>query len=253
MASSRKQPRRGRMPWTERVAQTYQATLEQWLMREAKRWVDELLRRYDSIADLRFRLRTAEIERTFSGALLELSERTNGAVARSLKLQGIPDRYVLDPKKIQRFRAENVQLIQSLARDELGRFESMAAEGREKGWSRDRLFQEIEERFDVTSSKARLLGRDQTLKLAADINHERQEAAGVTQYVWRSTKDSLTRGNPDGFNPKGLHWQLDGLTFEWANPPVISLDGRRGHPGEDYQCRCIAEPVIDFLLDTDDE
>jgi hypothetical protein len=37
------------------------------------------------------------------------------------------------------------------------------------------------------------------------------------------------------------HAALEGQTFAWSSPPAV------GHPGEDFQCRCVALPVIDEL------
>ena len=43
------------------------------------------------------------------------------------------------------------------------------------------------------------------------------------------------------------HKRLNGKIFSWNDPPVIDTrTGRRGHPGDDYQCRCVAIPVFDF-------
>ena len=37
--------------------------------------------------------------------------------------------------------------------------------------------------------------------------------------------------------------EKDGKTFRWDTPPDDT-----GHPGEDYGCRCTAEPKLDDLL-----
>ena len=46
-------------------------------------------------------------------------------------------------------------------------------------------------------------------------------------YIWRTEKDDRVRGK---------HAERDGKIFNWH----ISPEG--GHPGEDYNCRCWAEP-----------
>jgi len=46
-------------------------------------------------------------------------------------------------------------------------------------------------------------------------------------YVWRSVGDSRTRSE---------HAERDGKVFQWDNPP------EGGHPGDDYGCRCFADP-----------
>jgi len=48
------------------------------------------------------------------------------------------------------------------------------------------------------------------------------------QYIWRTVKDSDVRP---------AHAAREGQIFSWTSPP------EGGHPGEDYNCRCWAEPV----------
>jgi len=58
------------------------------------------------------------------------------------------------------------------------------------------------------------------------LNEELAALSG--EYVWRTVGDDKVRGE---------HAQRAGQRFSWDDAP----DG--GHPGEDYNCRCWAEPV----------
>lgn len=49
-----------------------------------------------------------------------------------------------------------------------------------------------------------------------------------SQYIWRTVQDDKVRSS---------HAARAGETFSWTNPP------EGGHPGEDFGCRCWAEPV----------
>lgn len=51
-----------------------------------------------------------------------------------------------------------------------------------------------------------------------------------THYVWRTKSDHKVRSS---------HAKHDGKLFAWSNPPET------GHPGEGYNCRCVAEPYIE--------
>ncbi|NDV88246.1 hypothetical protein GTW51_16220 [Aurantimonas aggregata] len=62
------------------------------------------------------------------------------------------------------------------------------------------------------------------------INAERQQALGIGQYIWRSRDDRRVRP---------LHARHDDQVFDWDEPP------EDGHPGEAFNCRCIAEPFVD--------
>jgi len=60
--------------------------------------------------------------------------------------------------------------------------------------------------------------------------------SGVEKYQWATKGDALVR--PD-------HEELDGGIFEWDNPPIVNqATGETGHPGDDYNCRCVAVPVF---------
>ena len=60
-------------------------------------------------------------------------------------------------------------------------------------------------------------------------NDERPEKVEINEYIWRSIGDSRTRSS---------HAARGGRHFSLDNAP----DG--GHPGQDYNCRCYAEPVV---------
>lgn len=57
--------------------------------------------------------------------------------------------------------------------------------------------------------------------------HYKMDEAG-THYIWHTRGDDKVRS---------AHAVNDGKVFAWENPPDT------GHPGEDYGCRCWAEPV----------
>jgi uncharacterized protein with gpF-like domain len=36
-----------------------------------------------------------------------------------------------------------------------------------------------------------------------------------------------------------------GTVFKYSEPPIVDVrTGRRANPGEDFQCRCTANPII---------
>ena len=71
-------------------------------------------------------------------------------------------------------------------------------------------------------------------KTFASINAEKSQRAGFPGYIWNATNDDRTR--PD-------HLLQDGKFFRWDSPP--KLNNGALHPGEDFQCRCVAEPSFD--------
>jgi hypothetical protein len=93
-----------------------------------------------------------------------------------------------------------------------------------------------DERYDITKARASLIARDQVGKFYGELNHERQTEIGVEQYIWTTVGDERVRGTPGGRWPNGMHYELDGTTQTWGDPPVTNDDGDRNEPGGDYQC-----------------
>lgn len=67
------------------------------------------------------------------------------------------------------------------------------------------------------------------LAFAGLINELRQEDLGIQRYVWRSRDDAKVRVR---------HAEHDNRVFRWDEPP------EDGHPGQAYNCRCVAEPIL---------
>jgi len=88
----------------------------------------------------------------------------------------------------------------------------------------------MKDRTDVSDSRAKLIARDQVSKLNGQLTMERQVDIGVDSYIWRTVGDERVRDT---------HADNEDQTFTWDNPPAET-----GHPGEDYQCRCWAEPIL---------
>lgn len=148
-------------------------------------------------------------------------------------------------RMLSKWAKQNVSFITSIEQDCFDEMEAVIVEGFTKGRTPAAISSEIQNRFDVTKSKANLLARDQIGTLNADLTRARQESAGVKEYVWSSSGDERVRE---------CHRELDGKTFRYDDPPAMwymtkhgkVYSGRHCNPGEDYQCRCVAKPVFDF-------
>ena len=130
---------------------------------------------------------------------------------------------------------ENAALITSLEEDGIAQIERITLRGLRQGDRYEDIAEAIQERLDVTESKAALLARDQVSKLNGALTKHRQTAVGVEEYTWRTTGDDRVRPS---------HREHNGKKFRWDDPPAET-----GHPGEDYNCRCNAEPDFTGLLE----
>jgi len=66
-------------------------------------------------------------------------------------------------------------------------------------------------------------------RFVATVSQRRQTALGISHYVWRSRDDDKVRA---------AHARYDDKVFSWDDPP------EGGHPGEAFNCRCRAEPLL---------
>lgn len=106
-----------------------------------------------------------------------------------------------------------------------------------KGYRFDRLTSVIRQRYGVTRSKAEFLARQETALFMAKYREMRFKEGGVERYVWHTAHDEKVRKR---------HAELDGRTFFYSNPPIVDKDtGRRGNPGQDFNCRCVDAPVLE--------
>lgn len=88
--------------------------------------------------------------------------------------------------------------------------------------------------------RAALIAQDQTARLNGKVTQSMQQAAKITHYTWRSSKDNRVRPR-HGPPPFGV----DGQVFSWAEgAPNVGFYGEHGHPGQSGRCRCRAVPVV---------
>lgn len=92
------------------------------------------------------------------------------------------------------------------------------------------LRKQIQARLGISSRRANNIARDQVATLTSELNHIRQEQAGVLKYEWSTSGDSRVRD---------LHEDFNGKTYTWAKPP------RDGHPGTAINCRCVAIGILE--------
>lgn len=141
---------------------------------------------------------------------------------------------------LQSWIEENVGLIKSLPHEALTEMQNIVSQGFQTGSTVTSIEKDIRTTYNAKKSSARLLARDQLGKLNSALTRQQQTDAGVAEYIWSDSGDSRVRDS---------HHELNGKKFRWDDPPVVTPPGkpvRRCHPGEDYQCRCVALPVFDI-------
>jgi SPP1 gp7 family putative phage head morphogenesis protein len=136
----------------------------------------------------------------------------------------------------------NVSLIRGLTSDVAKRIETKLLDALTKGLANREIEKVLSAEFGIARRRAKLIARDQAASFNGDLNRIRQQAMGVTEYVWSTSLDERVRGNPEGKYPNARpsHWDREGKTFKWSSPP------EDGHPGQPINCRCTARAIIEF-------
>lgn len=104
------------------------------------------------------------------------------------------------------------------------------------GYRADHMQHILEAQFGVADRKASFLARQETSLLISKYRETRYKEAGLNEYKWSTSDDQRVRHD---------HKELDGKIFSWDHPPITDKStGARNNPGEDFNCRCVAIPII---------
>lgn len=140
--------------------------------------------------------------------------------------------------------ANNMKLtIQDFANDEIQKLRLDVSNNAFRGIRYEALVKDIQKSYGVTASKAKFLARQETNLLLTELKKTRYLEAGVDEYQWICVVGSPAHPVRD------QHKKLDRQFFSWHNPPITSEPGepeRRNHPGQDFNCRCRAKPIVRF-------
>lgn len=124
----------------------------------------------------------------------------------------------------------NVQLIKSIETQYLDKVKSAVSNGVAQGKSALDISDEVMKVGNVTRSRAIFIARDQAAKFNGTVEMAQQKELGIKKYRWSTSGDERVRES---------HRLNDGKIFSWSKPPAT------GHPGFDYNCRCVAIPIFD--------
>jgi SPP1 gp7 family putative phage head morphogenesis protein len=127
---------------------------------------------------------------------------------------------------------ENVSLIRSIPEEYFKKIESIVFTGTTQGSTAGSMIKQIQKTGKTTASRAKLIARDQSSKLNSALTQQRSKNLGVEEYIWRTSGDERVRDD---------HRSKNGKIFRWDDPPKDT-----GHPGQDIQCRCVAQPIINI-------
>lgn len=173
-------------------------------------------------------------------------DKTDAKISASVKKISVYPK--LDPKERERIAEEwqdNMDLwINNFTKEEIVRLRKDIAASVVEGNRHEAMVKSIQRSYGVTANKAKFLARQETSLLMAKFKETRYASSGINNYKWRCVAGS--KNHP----VRPSHKILDGKIFRWDNPPITTAPDeptRRNNPGQDYNCRCTAVPIVKFI------
>lgn len=186
--------------------------------------------------------RTSQAENIANGFVSRGDAQNHAEVSTNLKNQtGIDLSVYLGnspniAEKVNAMTTANVQLIKSIHSQYLDKVQNAVTQAVVNGTLNKDLVQQIKDIGKTTEKRAAFIARDQSSKLNAALTQARHEEVGIKKYMWSTSGDERVRES---------HVEKDGQVFEYANPPADT-----GHPGHDFNCRCVAIPYLGDVVKT---
>lgn len=149
---------------------------------------------------------------------------------------------------LTQWTTNNVGLIKSIPETTLTNMQNIVLEGWQNGTTNTRIGKKVQEAYGISRRRAHFIARDQVSKLNANLAQAQQQDAGVQEYIWSDSSDVRVRKSHAKMQGKRCRW--DDPTVYW-NPTLKAWVPRTDemvhkHPGEDYQCRCVALPIFNL-------
>jgi SPP1 gp7 family putative phage head morphogenesis protein len=198
-----------------------------------KQKADILVKKIDEIAQKSLEVKVGEYVGNIMEDLHKQFTRTVKAADYEVPME-------MSPEVAQRIKDEYAKGINTYINDwkqeQIDRLREKVQENVAQGFRADKMARTIEAEYDVSKNKAKFLARQETAVLVSKYRQARYQESGIEEYIWSTSHDERVR--PD-------HADLMGKKFSWSDPPIVDKStGRRGNPGEDFGCRCIAIPVV---------
>ena len=142
-----------------------------------------------------------------------------------------------------------VGYITTLPLDAGIRAQKLAREAFLGGRRADEVARELSRSEGISARHGMLIARTEVAKANATFTQARAEYAELTHYIWRTLDDMQVRP---------AHREMANRVFRFDAPPEVEGEGAHG-PGEIWNCRCYAEPIVPenilhgYVADVDSE
>jgi SPP1 gp7 family putative phage head morphogenesis protein len=155
------------------------------------------------------------------GAVLTATSVDLGTVLTALPVQ----------ETLEAFLERNVALVKDVSAQTRGRISETVFREYQRRTPIRKVAKQLDETTGLGRKRARRIAQDQTVKLAAALDHERQVEAGVEQFKWRHSGKR---------HPREDHVARNGKVYDWSKPPADT-------PGELPYCGCVAQAYLPMM------
>lgn len=194
------------------------------ISRLGRRW----LKRFDQLSD--------SLAEYFAKATRDRCDR---ALMADLRKAGFTVKFKMSPAMRDAFdavRAENVNLIKSIAQQHLSHVETLVMQSVSQGRDLGALVKGLEKTAGVTRRRASLIARDQNNKATAVMTKTRHLELGITQAKWLHSAG--------GRSPRPEHVHFSGKVYDIKEGHDFGDGNGAVWPGTAINCRCVSVPII---------
>jgi SPP1 gp7 family putative phage head morphogenesis protein len=168
----------------------------------------------------------------FIASAKKLATENKNIISESLGID-IVTRDISIEQQINAWVADSAGLIKGLTKDSVDDINGLINQAVINGDLYSTLRDDIIDKLAMTERRAELIARTEISTLNAKITENRHKELGISEFVWRTSKDARVRDS---------HRELEGKRFSYDVPPDIPKEGIH-LPGCFPNCRCRAEPV----------
>lgn len=173
---------------------------------------------------------TETVEQYKAATSLKVQKQLQRQIRTMIGLDAFPAVGTAEAGILRSWVEANRKTIKLMTTNEVERVEGLVRRNVQAGYRASAIEREVREQWPKVENRAKLIARDQVNKLNGNLTRTRQTSLGIKQYIWRTSLDERVRDS---------HLAKEGRVFKWSEPPADT-----GHPGQDIQCRCTAEPYL---------
>lgn len=168
----------------------------------------------------------------------EIFDVDNEIKKRVEKFSVYPKMSTEQREKIAEFYNTNMNLyIQKFTEEEIIELRGGVEKFIQTGSRPEQMRKFIMQRYGVSKNKAKFLARQESNLLVTELQKQQYTKAGINKYKWKTVVGSAA-------SPvRSTHKVHDNKIYSWDNPPLVGDEYL--HPGQDYNCRCVAIPVLE--------